>query len=53
MAQTMKDQILGRIERWGRGKPFMPKDFLDIASRGSIDMALASLMGEGTIVRHA
>jgi hypothetical protein len=51
MAQLIKDQILGRIERWGRGKSFVPKDFLDIASRGSIDMALANLTREGTIRR--
>lgn len=51
MAQLIKDQILGRIERWGAGKSFVPKDFLDIASRGSIDMALANLTREGVIRR--
>jgi hypothetical protein len=49
--QTMRDQIVGRIERLGEGKAFSAKDFLDIASRGSIDMALASLTRSGTIRR--
>ena len=38
--QTMRDQIVARIERLGEGKAFSAKDFLDIASRGTIDMAL-------------
>jgi len=49
--QTMRDQIVARIERLGEGKAFSAKDFLDIASRGSIDMALASLTRSGTIRR--
>jgi hypothetical protein len=48
---TMRDQIVGRIERLGKGKVFSAKDFLDIASRGTIDMALASLTRSGTIRR--
>jgi hypothetical protein len=32
--QTMRDQIVARIERLGEGKAFSAKDFLDIASRG-------------------
>ena len=39
--QTMRDQIVARIERLGEGKAFSAKDFLDIASRGTIDMALS------------
>ena len=39
--QTMRDQIVARIERLGEGKAFSAKDFLDIASRTTIDMALA------------
>ena len=31
--QTMRDQIVARIERLGDGKAFSAKDFLDIASR--------------------
>jgi hypothetical protein len=49
--QTMRDQIVARIERLGEGKAFSAKDFLDISSRGSIDMALASLTRSGTIRR--
>ena len=49
--QTMRDQIVGRIERLGDGKAFSAKDFLDIASRGSIDMALSALTRDGTIRR--
>jgi hypothetical protein len=49
--QTMRDQIVARIERLGEGKAFSAKDFLDIASRGTIDMALTSLTRRGTIRR--
>lgn len=47
----MQDQILKRIDRLGTGKAFSAKDFLDIATRGSIDMALGKLVREGTIRR--
>jgi hypothetical protein len=47
----MKDRIWARIEDLGPGKAFMAKDFLDIASRGSIDVALASLTSAGKIRR--
>jgi hypothetical protein len=47
----MKHKILARIEHLGPGKAFMAKDFLDIASRGSIDMALTAFTREGTIRR--
>lgn len=49
--QTMQDHILKRIERLGPGNAFSAKDFLDIATRGSIDMALGSLLRKGTIRR--
>lgn len=49
--QTMLDQIVARIERLGSGKAFSAKDFLDIASRGTIDMALSNLTRNGTIRR--
>jgi hypothetical protein len=49
--QTMKDQILARINRLGNGKAFSAKDFLDIASRGTIDMALSGLTLSGAIRR--
>ncbi len=49
--QTMRDHIVARIERLGAGKAFSAKDFLDIASRGTIDMALSGLTRSGTIRR--
>ncbi len=49
--RTLKQQILMSVTRRGPGKPFLAKDFLDIGSRGSVDMALGSLAKEGTIRR--
>lgn len=49
--QTMQDHIVARIERLGAGKAFSAKDFLDIASRGAVDMTLASLTKRGRIRR--
>jgi hypothetical protein len=51
MPLTMKGRISARIDGLGPGKAFMAKDFLDIASRGSIDVALASLTSAGKIRR--
>jgi Family of unknown function (DUF6088) len=49
--QTMQNKILRRIERFEPGKAFSAKDFLDIASRTTIDVALARLAIEGKIRR--
>ena len=49
--QTMRDQIVARIERLGEGKAFSAKDFLDIASRTTIDVTLAELAQDGEIRR--
>jgi hypothetical protein len=49
--QTMRDQIVTRIERLGEGKAFSAKDFLDIASRTTIDVTLTSLARNGKIRR--
>jgi hypothetical protein len=49
--QTMRDHIFARIERLGPGKAFSAKDFLDIASRGTVDMAFGILMRDGKIRR--
>jgi len=38
-----KDKIIARILRWGGGAALTPKDFLDLASRGTVDMTLAAL----------
>lgn len=47
--QTVKDQILARINRLGEGKAFWAKDFLDIATRGKIDVTLGDLTRESII----
>jgi Family of unknown function (DUF6088) len=49
--QTMRDQIVARIKRLGDGKAFSAKDFLDIASRTTIDVTLASLARCGKLRR--
>ena len=49
--QTMKDQILKRIMRLGEGKAFSAKDFLDIASRATIDWTFYGLIQEEKIRR--
>jgi hypothetical protein len=49
--QTMRDHIVARIDRQGAGKAFSAKDFLDIASRTTIDVTLAELALAGGIRR--
>src|SRR5580700_7079005 len=49
--QTARTRILARIERFGPGKTFTAKDFLDIASRGMADVTLASVARDGKIRR--
>jgi predicted transcriptional regulator of viral defense system len=49
--QTMRDHIVARIDRLGQGKAFSAKDFLDIGSRTTVDVALASLAKQGKIRR--
>lgn len=48
---SVKGKILARIRRLGPSEVFTPKDLLDIAPRGSVDMALKALTAEGTIRR--
>ncbi len=50
---SRRDKISARIRRWGGGAAFTPKDFLDLASRGTVDMTLAALLSDGTIRRLA
>jgi hypothetical protein len=50
---TAKDRIIARIRRWGPGAAFTPKDFLDLASRGTVDMTLSALLADGSIRRLA
>jgi len=50
--QTMKNRILDRIRRFESGRAFMAKDFLDLASRGTVDMTtLSDLLQRGVIRR--
>src|SRR5215472_16791042 len=49
--QTVKHKMFVRIKRFGPGRAFVAKDFLDIASRGSIDVALSGLVNENAIRR--
>lgn len=49
--QTLRRKIVRRILRFQPGRAFMPKDFLDIATRGTIDVTLAALVRERTIRR--
>jgi hypothetical protein len=48
---TMRNQIVARIDRFVDGKAFFAKDFLDIASRTTIDVTLANLTQTGKIRR--
>jgi hypothetical protein len=49
--QTMRDQIVARINNLGTGKAFSAKDFLDIASRSMIDLTLFQLRRDGKVRR--
>jgi hypothetical protein len=49
--QTAKKQIVTRIERFAPRKTFTAKDFLDIASRGMVDVTLADIARNGKIRR--
>ncbi|MHC4290150.1 MAG: DUF6088 family protein [Planctomycetota bacterium] len=49
--QSIEDKILSRIYGKGRGWAFSQKEFLDIGSRASIDIALHRLVDKGTIRR--
>src|ERR1035437_6255178 len=51
--QTSKTRILTRIERFAPGKTFTAKDFLDIASRGMVDMTLTSHRAERNDSPHS
>ncbi len=51
--RSIEDKIISRIYGQGRGYAFTPKRFLDVGSRDSVDQALSSLVGKGTIRRIA
>ena len=48
---TIQDDILDRIRGQGRGKVFIPKDFLDLGSRDAADQSLSRLVKSGEIQR--
>ena len=47
------DKIIKRVRGKGRGWVFTPKDFLDLGTRASADMALTRLVQSGVIRRIA
>jgi hypothetical protein len=49
--QTMKNRLLDRIRRFKAGRVFTAKDFLDIASRGTVDVTLSALL-RGRVIRR-
>jgi hypothetical protein len=48
---SIQDAILERIHKQGRGKVFIPKDFLDLGSRDAADQSLSRLARSGEIER--
>jgi hypothetical protein len=48
---AVADKIIKRVRGKGRGWAFTPKDFLDLGTRASIDMALTRLVQAGQIRR--
>lgn len=51
--QAIDSRIIATIRGYGRGSVFVPLDFLDLGSRGAIDIALHRLTRKGTIRRLA
>ncbi len=49
--QSIENKVLSRIYGKGRGWAFFQKDFSDLASRSSLDIALYRLVDKGTIRR--
>jgi hypothetical protein len=48
---AVADRIIKRVRGKGRGWAFTPKDFLDLGTRASVDMALTRLTQSGHIRR--
>ena len=51
MKQTIENRVVSRIYGNGRGWVFSPKDFSDLGTRSSIDVALHRLLAKETIRR--
>lgn len=49
--QTVRNRVLGRIKRLGRGSTFSAKDLSEVAARGTIDVTLSRLVSEAVIRR--
>lgn len=49
--KTATDDILSRINGLGDGAVFTPKDFLDVATRGMVDVTLKKLLAQGKVRR--
>jgi len=49
--KSVADQIVKRVQSKGRSFAFSAKDFLDLGSRGAVDMALSTLAKSGKIRR--
>ncbi len=49
--QTIENRVVNRIYGKGRGWAFSPKDFSDLGTRSSIDVALHRLLAKETIRR--
>jgi len=48
---SISDKIVKRIHGKGRGWVFTPRDFIDLGSRGAVDVSLARLKQSGKIRR--
>ena len=52
-ADSVESRIAHRVGKRGRGAVFIPADFLDLASRQAVDLALHRLVKKGTFRRLA
>ena len=50
-SQSIEKSVLSRIYGRGRGSVFIPNEFLDLGSRGSVDLALFRLLKKGLLRR--
>ena len=51
--KTVTDNIMRRVKDLGEGAVFTPKDFLDVAERGMVDVTLKKLLDRGRVRRLA
>jgi Family of unknown function (DUF6088) len=51
--ETISEHILLKIRALDQGSVFTPKDFLDVAKRGMVDVTFKTLLQQGTIRRLA